>query len=91
MSFKDLIKTNYGFSSDSTENDKARIKKCTDYAVYKGLEWYDSDADWWMWWLRSPAGDYPNYASQIALAGNVDDNGAVNCRFGLVPAMLVTF
>ncbi len=71
------IKT-YGFNSDYSNNDQARIGTATAYAKEKGLSVSGNGAGFW--WLRSP-GNADYTAAYVNKKGNVKYNGR-NIKYG---------
>ena len=87
LSYKDLLNSNYGFSSSYDTEDAARQKKTTDYAQAQGV--IDNAGNGW-WWLRSP------YNSKTGNVRAIDDTGYVYGYHvyatdrGVVPALHIS-
>lgn len=80
MSYQDMYKEDYGYTSDGS-----RVKVASDYAIYQGLSSYNSSTGAGNWWLRSPNYNNSNNASNVNNDGNVNNNWNVNNANGLSP------
>jgi len=87
-SYQDMVNKNYGFSSDKTAYDEARIRAGSDYAKANGLQVNEYGNGWW--WMRSRGYVGNSYAVQDVQVskpdGSCNSTGNVDWdHFGIVP------
>ncbi len=92
MSAEEMTRTAYGFNSEYYDYDEARERQNTDYAKVQGAWTYTSSSYYGngSWWLRSPYGDYSDYARYVFSDGYVDSGSSVYItNLGVVPALQI--
>lgn len=89
LSYQNAKNPNYGYS-EATSSSDTRVKKYSDFALFKGLDYYDSASGTGLWWLRSPYSYRPNRVSGIFTMGNLVDNYLVNFSYGIVPSLYLS-
>ena len=86
LSYNDVLKTSYGFSSSFNTYDTARQRKGTDYAKCQGLSVSSSYGGTSMWWLRSPSTSHG--VAEVDLFGSVHTDCYAHIAYsGIVPAL----
>ena len=97
LSLDDVLNTEYGFSNEIMEFDRARRCAPTAYAVANGTGEAilndlinNSTESTCFWWLRSP-GYKANYAVYMVYDGSVNDlGGCINTEYaGVRPALVI--
>lgn len=93
LSYDEVLKSDYGFSTSAETEDSARYLKGSDYAKVQGLEVYGSSGTPYdgcsYWRLRTPGREY-QYACNVRSNGTVDFNCIVNfTHYGIVPAIRI--
>ena len=100
LSEQEVNTRTYGFSVGALIWAAERRMLGTDYALCQGLDQetniQGSDyngktlGDHGDWWLRSPSGNYPNYAKIVNKYGNANEYRRAFELYGVVPALRVT-
>lgn len=90
ISFYDAINSDYGFDTNGSRSDSARIRPATDYAKCQGVDAADTTGTLPYWWLRT-TGLYGAFAFGVAPGGWIVSSGGgyynVNrTDMGVVPA-----
>lgn len=90
ISFNDAINSDYGFDTNGSRSDFARIKPATDYAKCQGVDAADTTGTLPYWWLRT-TGLFGALAFGVAPGGWIVSSGGgyynVNrTDMGVVPA-----
>ena len=90
LSCREVTNSEYGFSSDDGDRDKARRMTVSDYARSAGV--YIGFASYGSWWLRSPNYYYSNCASVVLSDGYAGyyDGVLGDYNDGVVPAMNIS-
>ncbi len=92
LSYKDVLNTEYGFSSSYSTYDVARQKKNSDYAKVQGC-WTSTNSSYLgngCWWLRSPSNGSSDVALNVGYVGRANNGYSVsNTDFGVVPALRI--
>lgn len=93
LSESEVINSDYGFAAYSSYGKgNARIRFPTDYAKANYASASSTDGYGGFWWLRSPYHGLGNYARTVYDGGSADlDNKVSNPRFGVVPALSISF
>lgn len=86
VSFHGLYLITYDEANSAGQT--ARIKKATDYAMFKDVYGFDSSTKQAAWWLRSPS-PYTDIAAAYVDAEGKLDNLRVNNNLGVVPAFKI--
>ena len=91
LSYREAIKSAYGFSSNST-NDTARCMTVSDYARSTGANMNTATNNFGCgsWWLRSPSHTGSSYARRINDYGGSESDAYYNVDrddYGVVPAL----
>lgn len=101
LSAKDVTDIVYGYSAtDLQKNDNSRLKRATDYAMYKGVNTVSQDeigskgnsdqVGCGFWWLRSPS-NYNDYTSCfVSSSGYIYYTNIRNEILGVVPALKIS-
>ena len=92
LSYRDILKTSYGFNASSVNYDTARRKKTSDYAQAQGA--YTSTESSYLgngeWWLRSPYDSSSYDASRVLSQGYVAYYYyVIFTNQGVVPALTI--
>ena len=93
LSYREVINSNYGFSSNNNELDEARRMLTSDYsrATGAGMDMSSSYYGNGWWWLRSPSHDYFLNACYVYSYGYAGYNYLVDYdNYGVVPALNLT-
>lgn len=90
ISFNDAINSDYGFDTNGSRSDFARIKPATDYAKCQGVDAADTTGTLPYWWLRT-TGPFGALAFGVSPGGWIVSSGGgyynVNrTDMGVVPA-----
>ncbi|MBE6588544.1 MAG: hypothetical protein E7643_00050 [Ruminococcaceae bacterium] len=89
LSHQDVIYGDYGFSSDASGTDAARMKKSTDYAQSQGA--YTSKLTGktgnGVWWLRSPMEDSSQMVTVVGNNGATSREVITSDKPGVVPVL----
>lgn len=104
LSYNDVTNTEYGFNSNASTVDTARVWKTTDYAKAKGAFTYTQEyindstvAGSGAFWLRSPSSGNSERASNIYRGCVADDTFIISTTsvkhigMGIVPALNFAF
>ena len=90
LSYREVVNSEYGFSSDYSDYDTARRMTVSDYARSTGA-YMDTDRSYYGcgdWWLRSPNDSDGYYARSVDSSGYAGYNAPVSYDdFGVVPAL----
>lgn len=101
LSVKDATDTLYGYTAtDLQKDDNSRLKKTTDYAMYRGVNTVSQDdigskgnsdqVGCGFWWLRSPS-NYSDYTSCfVSSSGYIYYTNIRNEILGVVPALKIS-
>lgn len=90
-SYREMVNTAYGFSSNSSDYDTARRRLTSDYSRATGV-WMDAYTGYYgngYWWLRSPLDLYSYLARYVSYDGYIDGNYVYNSNIGVVPALVI--
>ena len=89
MSYQEMLKSDYGFSTSSSTYDTARRRQTTDYSRATGA-YIDTSTSYYGnggWWLRSST-VYSNYSASFVYYDGCVSNGDVSrTYYGVVPAL----
>jgi hypothetical protein len=89
-SYREMVNTAYGFSSNSSDYDTARIRLTSDYSratgayMNTGTSYYGNG----FWWVRSPNNN-SNNARNVNNDGNINNNNVNNTNNGVVPDLFL--
>lgn len=75
ITYYDVINSDYGFDTDGSRSDPARIRPVTDYAKCQGADAADVSGTFAYWWLRT-TGLYGAFAFGVAPGGWIVSSGA---------------
>jgi hypothetical protein len=91
-SYREMVNTAYGFSSNGTASDTARRRLTSDYSratgayMNTGTSYYGNG----YWWLRSPNNNDSDDARYVSSNGNIiNDNIVSSTDGGVVPALVI--
>ena len=93
LSYREVVTSEYGFSSDYSDYDTARRMTVSDYARSTGAYMNTSNSYFGCgyWWLRSPYNDYYSDARYVSLDGYAGYSNYVDLDYrGVVPALNIT-
>ena len=91
-SYREMVNTAYGFSSDYTAYDTARRRLTSDYSRATGayMNTGTSYYGYGYWWLRSPYYYYSYSARYVRYYGHIHSSGVNLTNSGVVPALVIS-
>lgn len=90
-SYREMVNTAYGFSSDYIAYDTARRRLTSDYSRATGV-WMNTNTTYYgngSWWLRSPSHFDSNIARDVYCYGCILDDYVSDTDDGVVPALKI--
>jgi uncharacterized repeat protein (TIGR02543 family) len=91
-SYREMVNTAYGFSSNGSDYDTARRRLTSDYSRATGV-WMQTGTSYYgngYWWLRSPHDNTSNRARYVSDDGLIYNYNVVHNTYrGVVPALKI--